>query len=108
MNLDHVAISTSREKMQETVLWYVEKVNASIMYQDETWALLKTENNQSIALVVQDQHPPHIAFSINEEQKQELVSLGKKFKKHRDDSESVYIKDPSGNFVEFLLWPKKI
>lgn len=107
MNLDHVAVTTTREKMEETITWYCENVGAKVLYFDETWGLVSVPNNGKIAFVVKDQHPPHIAFSICEDTYNSFLEKGKRFKKHRDDSESFYSVDPSGNFVEFLKWPKK-
>ena len=48
-------------------------------------------------------HPPHVGICINAQTKSDKFS-GKKFKTHRDGSASCYLKDPDGNFVEFLIW----
>ena len=106
MKFDHVAITTTVEKIKETVDWYVAKTDAAILYLDESWGLIETHDHARIAFVVKGQHPPHIAFNISEERHSKFLEQGRKFKKHRDGSESFYAADPSGNFVEFLKWPK--
>ena len=67
---------------------------------EEGWGLIKVFDTK-IAFVVSHQHPPHICFEVDEEYV--VNNLGdKKFKKHRDGTESCYITDCDGNFIEFL------
>ena len=93
MKLHHVAISVPN--IDEAVGWYSGSLEASIEYQDETWALLNVENT-SIALVLPSQHPPHVAFETSNAAKYGELTP------HRDGSHSVYVQDPYGNTVEFL------
>jgi hypothetical protein len=74
-----------------------------VLYQDESWSLIKG-SGVKIALVVPDQHPPHIGFEISKSNYKTLKKQGRKFKLHRDSSESAYIADPSGNSVELVYW----
>ena len=91
--LHHVAISV--KDIGEAVSWYKEHFRCDISYQDESWALLDFANVQ-VALVIPEQHPPHIAFTHpNAEQFGELKS-------HRDGTRSTYIQDASGNAVEII------
>jgi catechol 2,3-dioxygenase-like lactoylglutathione lyase family enzyme len=90
--LHHVAVAVSNVK--ETVDWYLHHFDCQVSYQDETWALVKFAN-VSLAFVVPDQHPPHIAVLGDPN------SYGKP-DKHRDGTRSVYVKDPAGNNVEIL------
>tara|TARA_R110000744_G_scaffold360998_1_gene468637 strand:+ start:142 stop:474 length:333 start_codon:yes stop_codon:yes gene_type:complete len=103
VKFDHVALSVKKNEVESTALWYREKMSAEILYLDETWAMLSV-CGVKIALVVPEQHPPHIAFTINEIQYIDLKKAGKIFKIHRDKSESFYEKDPSGNMLEFVFW----
>ena len=93
MKLHHVAISVPN--IEEAVGWYSGSLEASIEYQDETWALLNVENT-SIALVLPSQHPPHVAFETSNAAKYGELTP------HRDGTYSVYVQDPYGNTVEFL------
>jgi catechol 2,3-dioxygenase-like lactoylglutathione lyase family enzyme len=90
--LHHVAVAVSNVK--ETVEWYVRHFACQVTYQDETWALVKFAN-VSLAFVIPEQHPPHIAI---------LGSPGSYGNpvKHRDGTRSVYVRDPAGNNVEIL------
>lgn len=89
----HLAISVSN--IEESVRWYSETFRCQIAYQDPTWALLQFGNLQ-LALVIPEQHPPHIAFSHSD-----AASFGP-LKAHRDGTRSTYIADPSGNAVEIM------
>jgi len=90
--LHHVAIAVSNVK--ETVEWYTAHFDCRVTYQDETWAIVQFAN-VSLAFVLPQQHPPHIAVLGNPN------AYGKP-EKHRDGTRSVYLKDPAGNNVEIL------
>jgi catechol 2,3-dioxygenase-like lactoylglutathione lyase family enzyme len=91
--LHHIAISVT--DIAKSVEWYTANFHCTVSYQDATWALLTFANTQ-LALVIPEQHPPHIAFShLNAEQFGPL-------KKHRDGTSSTYIADPTGNVVEIM------
>lgn len=91
--IDHIAIAV--DDVAKAVDWYRETFKCEIEYQDKTWAYLRFQNI-NLALVVPNQHPPHIAF-LHEKADQFGV-----LKTHRDGSRSVYIKDSSGNSVEVV------
>ena len=103
MNFDHVALIS--KNIKRAIEWYVEKWNAEILYQDETWGLIKIGESK-IAFVSPHQHPAHICFEIDEEFITKKLAK-ETFKGHRDGSSSCYIRDPDGNFLEFLYWPEK-
>lgn len=104
MKFDHVALIS--ENIKKSVKWYAEKWNAEVLYQDETWGLIKLADTK-IAFVTPNQHPAHFCFEVDE--KFILDNLkNKTFKPHRDGSSSCYIRDPDGNFLEFLHWPNII
>jgi catechol-2,3-dioxygenase len=91
--LHHVAISVT--DIAAAVDWYRETFRCDVAYQDATWAMLKFDN-VSLALVLPNQHPPHLGF---------VTPAAHQFaplKRHRDGTESVYISDPAGNAVELL------
>ncbi|HTZ46337.1 MAG TPA: VOC family protein [Verrucomicrobiae bacterium] len=90
--LHHVAIAVSNVK--ETVAWYTQHFDCRAVYQDDTWAIVQFAN-VSLAFVVAEQHPPHIALLGD-------PSAYGKPQKHRDGTRSVYLKDPAGNNVEIL------
>ena len=103
MNFDHIAIKVNN--IQESIDWYKENVKVEVLYQDETWCLLKA-GGAKVAFVLEDMHPPHLCFEVDKETKQELeLKHQLSFKSHRDGSEYIYVKDNCENFIEFLYWP---
>lgn len=91
--LHHVALAV--RDVAEAVTWYTQTFACKILYQDATWAFLEFANIK-LALVIPEQHPPHIAFTHPEAER-----FGE-LKPHRDGTRSVYVHDPAGNAVEIL------
>ena len=91
--IHHIAIEV--KNIQDSINWYTNNTKCNISYQDDTWAML-TYDNISLALVLPNMHPPHIAF-----EKDNAEDYGT-LKKHRDGTSSVYINDPTNNSVEIL------
>jgi catechol 2,3-dioxygenase-like lactoylglutathione lyase family enzyme len=92
-SIDHIAIAV--EDVEAAVAWYKNNFRCSIDYQDKTWAFISFDNIK-LALVVPNQHPPHIALVCPNAE-----SFGN-LKTHRDGTRSCYIKDPAGNSVEVM------
>mgnify|MGYP005999082847 FL=1 len=92
MKIDHIGLVV--DDVRTSVDWYIANWGASLIYCDDTWAFLQFENIK-LALVVEGEHPAHIAFED---------ALLKGGKLHRDGSRSVYEKDPSGNFIERIRY----
>jgi len=91
--IDHIAISVADVK--SAISWYRSHFQCDLIYEDETWAFLKF-GNIKLALVVPDQHPPHIAFVSDR-----AAEFGQ-LKPHRDGTRSLYLADPAGNSVEIM------
>jgi len=91
--MHHVAISV--KDIAEAVEWYTKTFRCKIAYQDDTWAML-TFANIHLALVLPNQHPPHIGFT--HPHAEQFGTL----KTHRDGTRSTYIPDCAGNAVEIL------
>lgn len=89
----HVAISV--RDIAQAVDWYTATFRCTVAYQDATWAMLKFDNLE-LALVVPQQHPPHIAFTSDD-----AARFGE-LRTHRDGTRSTYVKDPDGNSVEIM------
>ena len=102
MIFDHVALVS--KDINRAIDWYVEKWNAEILYQDETWGLIRIGKTK-ITFVSPHQHPAHVCFEIDESFIMQKLPKAT-FKPHRDGSSSCYIRDPDGNFLEFLYWPQ--
>merc|ERR1712224_436859 len=91
--IHHIAIEV--KNIKEAISWYKNHTECKVVYEDETWAMLEY-SNISLAFVLPNMHPPHIAFA-----KDNASDYGE-LKKHRDGTSSIYVKDPSNNFVEML------
>jgi len=91
--IDHLAIPV--KDVAATVAWYRLNFQCAVKYQDPTWALLQFANLR-LALVIPEQHPPHLAFDHPEAEKYGAL------KTHRDGTRSCYIHDPAGNAVELM------
>ncbi len=91
--LHHVAIQV--DDIERALKWYSENFNTDIVYSDDTWAMLRFQNIY-LALVVPGQHPPHIAIEHDGAERHGAL------KKHRDGTESIYIKDSEGNTLELM------
>jgi catechol 2,3-dioxygenase-like lactoylglutathione lyase family enzyme len=91
--LHHVAIAVP--DIGKALDWYRDQFDIEIVYVDESWALLKFDNI-ALALVLPEQHPPHVAV---ERKNAEIYGT---LTPHRDGTASVYIRDPWGNAVEII------
>ena len=91
--MDHVAIAV--QEIAGAVLWYQNRFQCEVIYQDDSWALLRFANIK-LALVLPDQHPPHLGF-VHPDAK----SFGP-LQPHRDGTRSTYIRDLDHNSIELL------
>tara|TARA_Y100001973_G_C5141260_1_gene303051 strand:- start:432 stop:779 length:348 start_codon:yes stop_codon:yes gene_type:complete len=99
MPIDHVAIVVSN--IDESLKWYTNNLGFSVEYFDNEWAMLRSGNTK-LALTLPGLHPPHIAIEVNS---MNMFPKGE-IKYHRDGSAYLYVKDPDGNIVEYIYYPK--
>ena len=100
MQLHHVALESTN--IQRSVEWYCKNWDASIIYQDVTWALVDLFGTK-IAFVTKGEHPPHVGFNVTNDFLLKN-SQGRQIRSHRDGSRFLYIEDPDGNVLEILNW----
>ncbi len=98
MKIDHIALQV--DSPPKAAEWYSAKLGAEILYCDSTWAVTQLDNVK-LAFVVKSQHPAHIAIEVDKFLNTCVV------KEHRDGSNSTYIRDPWGNCIEYIIYPKK-
>lgn len=101
MKFDHIALNC--KSVSRSVDWYMRNLQARVLYEDTTWALLEI-GGQRIALTVPEQHPAHMAFDVGEFDK---FPDGSEIKFHRDGSMYCYVSDPDNNTIEYIYWPKE-
>jgi catechol 2,3-dioxygenase-like lactoylglutathione lyase family enzyme len=92
-SIHHVAIQV--DDIERALNWYSSNFNTEVVYQDDTWAMLRFDNIY-LALVIPGQHPPHIAIEHEDAESHGTLV------KHRDGTESIYIKDSEGNTLELM------
>ena len=99
-NIDHIAVQVSN--LKESVEWYLRSFNADLIYCDETWAMLEFGNTK-LALTIPSQHPPHVAIQVSNIS--DFPCDAEEIREHRDGSKYLYVKDPSGNVIEYIYYP---
>ena len=97
--LDHVALNV--DNINSSASWYKENLGADVIYEDDSWAMLKVGESK-IALTVASQHPPHLGFEVKE--LSDIPSNSPSY--HRDGSAYHYVTDPDGNTIEFVYYPR--
>lgn len=107
MTFDHLAISA--EDVAASLAFYRERFpQLRVLHEDPTWAFIEIDTVK-IAFVLEDQHPPHLAFRVESREQLEAMARddGAPVSVHRDGSESYYTDDPAGNALEFVYYPPK-
>ncbi len=92
-SVHHIAIVV--KDIDRAIKWYQSQFKINLIYADNTWAMLGFKNIE-LALVKAEQHPAH--FAVEYENADEYGPLTR----HRDGSESVYIKDSEANDIELI------
>ena len=102
--IDHIAIKVDNLELAEE--WYCEKLNATVTFRDEKYIRIKVDNT-NIALIDKKHYPwEHIAILV--ENKEELPhNLGETIE-HRDGTTGVYVKDPFGNYLEYIWYSDEL
>ena len=99
--IDHIAIKVADLKQAEQ--WYLEHLKAEITFRDYKYIRLKV-GNTNIALIDEAYYPwPHIGVLV--ENQDDLPEKGHRVE-HRDGTIGVYVKDPFGNYIEYIWYSK--
>jgi catechol 2,3-dioxygenase-like lactoylglutathione lyase family enzyme len=99
MKFDHIAINS--QNVKKSVDWYVTNLNSEIVYQDDSWAMIMC-NGTKIAIVLEGEHPPHLAFKVSSSLS--FPCDQSEIKVHRDSSSYYYGSDPDGNIIEWIVY----
>jgi catechol 2,3-dioxygenase-like lactoylglutathione lyase family enzyme len=105
MKFDHLAVSV--ESIAEALSYYQSRFpQLTVLHEDATWAYIQIDAAR-IAFVLEEQHPPHLAFRVSTREELERMARGDRvaINLHRDGSESYYLDDPFGNTLEFVYYP---
>lgn len=97
--VDHIAIKVADLKLAEK--WYLGHLKAEITFRDEKYIRLKV-GNTNIALIDEKFYPyAHIGILVENEE--DLPDFGVRVT-HRDGTIGVYVKDPFGNYLEYIWY----
>ena len=97
--IDHIAIRVA--DLHKAKQWYLEHLNAKIAFEDHKYIRLRVQN-VNIALI-DEQHYSHAHIGILVEDQSELPEGGHRVE-HRDGTIGVYVKDPFGNYIEYIWY----
>ena len=97
--IDHVAILVDDLEVAEE--WYLEHTEGVVTFRDEKYVRLSVDTT-NIALI-DSKHYPHAHIGILVEDAEDLPSNGLRVE-HRDGTIGVYVKDPFGNYLEYIWY----
>jgi len=98
--VDHIAILVDNLEVAEE--WYCSKLQCEVSYRDKKYIRLKLENT-NIALI-DKKHYPCAHFGILVKNREDLpLEMGETVY-HRDGTIGVYVKDPFGNYLEYIWY----
>tara|TARA_Y100000994_G_C15467371_1_gene349476 strand:+ start:239 stop:544 length:306 start_codon:yes stop_codon:yes gene_type:complete len=93
--IDHIALEVKNIKKSSD--WYLKNFKCKLLYLDHSWAFIEFDNTK-LALVTNDEHPPHVAVL------DKFLKIDDSVKRHRDGSYSKYIVDLDGNKIELIRY----
>ena len=97
--IDHIAIKVS--DLRQAATWYMQHLKAEIPYEDHKYIRLRVGNTK-IALI-NERYYPHAHIGVLVEDINDLPSEGTRVE-HRDGTIGVYVKDPFGNYIEYIWY----
>jgi catechol 2,3-dioxygenase-like lactoylglutathione lyase family enzyme len=101
--VDHIALLV--DDLQVAEEWYTKRLAGKVTFRDTKYIRM-TVSNTNIALI-DKKHYPHAHFAILVEKMQDLpLELGEVVY-HRDGTTGVYVKDPFGNYLEYICYSCK-
>ena len=100
MKIDHIAILV--DDLNKAEEWYLEHTEAAVTFRDSKYVRI-TVDNTNIALIDRAHYPcAHIGLLV--ENIEDLPTDKGKVVKHRDGTIGVYVKDPFGNYLEYIWY----
>ena len=103
MIVDHIAIRV--DNLEEAEEWYIEHTGAEVTFRDSKYIRLRVKNT-NLALIDKKFYPwAHVAVLV--ESKEDLPLDKGKVIHHRDGTIGVYVKDPFGNYLEYIWYSEE-
>jgi len=103
LTVDHIAVLVDNLKLAEE--WYCAHLEAKVTFRDKKYTRIQVQNT-NIALI-DKKHYPHAHFGILVENIADLPLEKGEVVKHRDGTIGVYVKDPFGNYLEYIWYSKE-
>jgi len=100
VTVDHIAIRVDDLEVAEK--WYCDNLDAKDTFKDEKYTRIQVQNTY-IALIDQKYYP-HAHFGVLVEKMCDLPLEKGEVVKHRDGTLGVYVKDPFGNYLEYIWY----
>jgi len=98
--VDHIALLVDDLDVAEK--WYMENLNGHVEFKDQFYTRLRLEN-VCLALIDKARYPcEHIGILV--ENIEDLPLEKGEVVKHRDGTIGVYVKDPFGNYLEYIWY----
>ena len=98
--VDHIAVLVDDLNVAEE--WYIQKLSGKVTFRGPKYIRMRVSNT-NIALI-DKRHYPHPHFGILVEKIEDLpLELGDTVY-HRDGTVGVYVKDPFGNYLEYIWY----
>tara|TARA_R110002020_G_scaffold44161_6_gene127596 strand:+ start:4408 stop:4746 length:339 start_codon:yes stop_codon:yes gene_type:complete len=100
MKVDHIAVLV--KDLQKAEEWYVHQLDAEVTFRDHKYIRIALQN-VNIALIDENYYPyAHIGILVDDKEKLPL-DKGEVIE-HRDGTIGVYVKDPFGNYLEYIWY----
>ena len=100
--VDHIAIRV--DDLEESEKWYCENLDAEVSFRDHKYVRLKVDNAY-IALIDKKYYSwPHVGFLVENKEDLPTTEDGAIVTQHRDGTVGAYLKDPSGNYIEYIWY----
>ena len=98
--VDHIAILVDDLEVAEE--WYTQKLAGKVTFRDSKYIRLSVSNT-NIALIDKNHYPcAHIGILV--QNKEDLPLEMGEVVYHRDGTTGVYVKDPFGNYLEYIYY----
>ena len=98
--VDHIAVLVDDLAVAEE--WYAQHLNAAVTFRDHKYIRISTANT-NIALIDKNHYPDaHIGILVKN--REDLPIEKGTVVEHRDGTIGVYVKDPFGNYLEYIWY----
>ena len=98
--VDHIAVLVDDLEIAES--WYIDRLGGIVSFRDKKYIRVKVSNT-SIALIDRA-HYKAAHFAILVENYDDLPRSEGTTVRHRDGTVGVYVKDPFGNYLEYIWY----